>query len=416
MSKVLEQAKKAKDASKILKRATTEQKNAFLNALADSLVMNSEKILQQNRRDLGENKDLTTAMRRRLELSAKGLESIAASVRVIAKLPDPVGATISEWIRPDGLQIKKVRSPIGVLVCIFESRPNVIVDVAMLCVKSGNVVIMRGGKEITHSNDILMEIIKESLEKAGLPISAVQQLEDRRYEAVCELVQLDKYIDIVIPRGGEALINNIVKCAKVPVLKHFRGLCHMYIDKDADFQKAVDLAVNAKTSNPATCNSIETILIHKDTAGLVLPKLVNELVKREVEVRGCDKTREIIADENKCKKATEEDWSKEYLDLIVSVKTVDSYEEAVSHIEKYSSGLTDSIVTENKNIAQKFLKDIDSATVLVNASNRLVDGGEFGLGGEIGINTSHIHSRGPMGLEDLTVGKYIVVGEGHIRK
>src|SRR3989344_150087 len=249
MSKVLEQAKKAKDASKILKRATTEQKNAFLNALADSLVMNSEKILQQNRRDLGENKDLTTAMRRRLELSAKGLESIAASVRVIAKLPDPVGATISEWIRPDGLQIKKVRSPIGVLVCIFESRPNVIVDVAMLCVKSGNVVIMRGGKEITHSNDILMEIIKESLEKAGLPISAVQQLEDRRYEAVCELVQLDKYIDIVIPRGGEALINNIVKCAKVPVLKHFRGLCHMYIDKDADFQKAVDLAVNAKTSN-----------------------------------------------------------------------------------------------------------------------------------------------------------------------
>src|SRR3989344_5725099 len=383
MSKVLEQAKKAKDASKILKRATTEQKNAFLNALADSLVMNSEKILQQNRRDLGENKDLTTAMRRRLELSAKGLESIAASVRVIAKLPDPVGATISEWIRPDGLQIKKVRSPIGVLVCIFESRPNVIVDVAMLCVKSGNVVIMRGGKEITHSNDILMEIIKESLEKAGLPISAVQQLEDRRYEAVCELVQLDKYI---------------------------------YIDKNADFQKAISLAVNAKTSNPATCNSIETILIHKDTAGLVLPKLVNELVKREVEVRGCDKTREIIADENKCKKATDEDWSKEYLDLIVSIKTVDSYEEAVSHIEKYGSGLTDSIVTENKNIAQKFLKDIDSATVLVNASNRLVDGGEFGLGGEIGINTSHIHSRGPMGLEDLTVGKYIVVGEGHIRK
>ena len=221
---------------------------------------------------------------------------MATSVKTIAKLPDPVGTTISEWTRPDGLQIKKVRSPIGVLVCVFESRPNVIIDVATLCVKSGNAVIMRGGKEVTHSNDILMEVIKESLEKASLPTYTVQQLEDRRYEAVCELVQLDEYIDIVIPRGGEALINNVVKCAKVPVLKHFRGLCHMYIDKDADFQKAVDLAVNAKTSNPATCNSIETILIHKDKAVLVLPKLVDELVKREVEVRGCDKTCEIIAD------------------------------------------------------------------------------------------------------------------------
>lgn len=396
----------------MLRKATTKQKNDFLSVLSKLLEQNIAKILKANQKDLIENKNITSAMQKRLEISDLGLRGIIKGVQSVAKLPDPVGKIVSVYKRADGLNIKRVRSPIGVIVCIFESRPNVIIDVSALCVKSGNAVIVRGGKEAMHSNTIFLSLIQKALLSSGLPKDSVQQLEDRRYEAINELVAMEDYIDLVIPRGREELIRSVSAHARVPVIKHVRGLCHAYIDKDADVKKAVNIVVNAKTSNPATCNSIETVLVHKNLAKKVLLELLGKLFEKGVEVRGDS---EVIKYSDKCKKATEKDWGDEYLDLILSIKVVDSYEEAVRHIRKYSSSLTDSIVTENKKTAKNFEQDIDSAVVLVNASNRLTDGGEFGLGGEIGISTSKIHMRGPMGLEDLTVPRYVVEGRGHIR-
>jgi len=412
MQDIVAQAKKAKEASERLRLAPTAQKDKFLQSLANLLEKNISVILKENQKDLKGSEGITPAMRRRLELSTEYVKNIAESIRTVADFPDPVGQIVRSWTRPNRMKISRVRVPIGVIVCIFESRPNVIIDVASLCVKSGNAVIVRGGKEATHSNNLFLELIHEALDRAGLPKDAAQQLEDRRYEAVNELVQLVDCLDLVIPRGGEALIRAVSEKARVPVLKHTRGLCHMYIDEYADREKAIQLAVNAKTSNPATCNSIETILVHRDIADQIMPGLLKELFAKKVEVRGCSRTGFY---DDRCVPARESDWNTEYLDLIVSVKIVDSYEEALRHIQKYSSGLTDSIVTENKERAQNFLQLVDSAVVLVNASNRLVDGGEFGLGGEIGISTSRLHVRGPVGLEDLTVTRYVVHGTGQIR-
>lgn len=412
MQTVLEQAQKAKSASHLLRKADASAKNRFLSVLADELEKNIPTILAENKKDLDENPTITSAMKKRLTISEQGLSGIIAGVREMLAFPDPVGETVKETIRPDGLKIKKVRSPIGVIACIFESRPNVIVDVAILCVKSGNAVIVRGGKEAAHSNTILLSYIETALSAAGLPKESVQQLEDRRHDAVYELVAMEDYLDLVIPRGRKELIDSVSLHSRVPVMKHSRGLCHCYIDSDADPKKAVAIAVNAKTSNPATCNSVETILVHKDSVDAVVPELLEQMFAKNVEVRGDEK---ICSYSPKCKPATEEDWSEEYLDLVVSIKVVDSYEDAVAHIEKYGSHLTDSIITENKDTAKKFELDVDSASVLWNASNRLTDGGVFGLGGEIGISTCRIHMRGPMGLEDLTVTKYIVEGDGHIR-
>lgn len=413
MQDVLTQAKKAKEAVKLMRLASTEAKNSFLEQLASSLEEKEQFILEENKKDLQASEGITAAMKRRLELSSKSIQGMAAQVRQIASLPDPVGETVSSWVRDDGLRISKVRTPIGAIAFIFESRPNVVVDVAALCAKSGNVVIFRGGKEAMHSNNALASLISAALAYAGLPVDAVQQLEDRRYEAVNELVALDEYLDLAIPRGRESLIKAVSEHARVPVIKHVRGLCHSYIDKDADPEKAVNIIVNAKTSNPATCNSIETALVHADIAPKVMPRLLEALIAKGVEVRGCPRT---CAYNSACVKATEEDWDAEYLDLILAVKVVDSFDEAIDHIGKHSSGLTDSIVTENKEAAKNFERLVDSATVLVNASNRLTDGGEFGLGGEIGISTARIHMRGPMGVADLTVTKYVVEGDGHIRK
>ena len=410
---VLEQARKAKKAAGILRQETTEKKNAFLLALADLLKENTENILAENKKDITSASGLTSAMKRRLELTAQGLVSIASSVREVAKADDPVGKITKEWTQPNGLHISRVRVPIGVIASIFESRPNVIIDVATLCVKSGNAVIVRGGKEAQHSNDALMACVKKALENAGLPLDSVQQLEDRRYEAIGELVQLEDYLDLVIPRGREELIRAVSEKSRVPVMKHNRGLCHLYIDSDADIEKAKHIAVNAKVSNPSTCNSIETLLVHKDIAHKIMPELLKQFFEKGVEVRGDSRA---CAYDARCVPATEQDWSTEYLDLMLSIKIVDSFNEAIQHIQKYSSGLTDAIVTENEKHADQFLTAIDSATVLVNASNRLVDGGEFGLGAEIGISTSRIHMRGPMGLEDLTVTRYNVVGDGQIRE
>lgn len=410
---VLEQARKAKNAAGVLRMAQTEKKNSFLRILADLLESNTDKILVENKKDLSLAANLTNAMKRRLELTAQGVAGMAHGVREIAEADDPVGKIAKKWTRPNGMHISQVRVPIGVIAAIFESRPNVIIDVAALCVKSGNAVIVRGGKEALQSNTALMTCITKALEQSGLPIDAVQQLEDRRYEAIGELVQLEDYLDLVIPRGREELIRAVSEKSRVPVMKHMRGLCHLYIDREADVEKAIRIAVNAKVSNPSTCNSIETLLIHKDIADGIMPELLEQLFNKGVEIRGDDHT--CIYDA-RCVPASEEDWSTEYLDLILSVKIVDSYEEAIRHIQQYSSGLTDAIVTENKERAENFLKAIDSATVLVNASNRLVDGGVFGLGAEIGISTSRIHMRGPMGLEDLTVTRYNVVGDGQIRE
>ncbi|PIR87373.1 MAG: glutamate-5-semialdehyde dehydrogenase [Candidatus Harrisonbacteria bacterium CG10_big_fil_rev_8_21_14_0_10_49_15] len=412
-SSVLTQAEQARQAFQAIRRATTEQKNNFLNKLADLLEENIDTIISENKRDLESTNEITKAMLRRLELTKTGIQSIARGVRDIAKAEDPVGSIIKAWVRPNGLRIKRVRVPIGVIAVIFESRPNVIIDVAALCIKSGNAVIVRGGKEAMYSNNILARYITQALRDAGLPENAAQQLQDRRYEAISELVQLEDYLDLVIPRGRESLIKAVSEKARVPVMKHMRGLCHLYIDKDADIDKAIKIAVNAKTSNPSTCNTIETILVHKDIADSSLPKLLSLLREKKVEIRGCSQT---CTYSSACVAATETDWATEYLDLIISIKVVESYEAGVKHIQKYSSGLTDSIVTENIQTAEEFIKDINSATVLVNASNRFTDGGEFGLGAEIGISTSSIHMRGPMGLEDLTVPRYVVMGSGQIRE
>ena len=413
MQDVLTQAKKAKAAAKVLKQATTAQKNDFLNNLAKLLGVNLERILEENQNDLKAAENLTSAMKRRLTLNKDSVLGMVESVKQVISLPDPIGQIIKSWTRPNGLVINKVRTPIGVIACIFESRPNVIIDVASLCAKSGNAVIVRGGKEARYSNDCLMSLIEEALVSAGLPKESAQQLEDRRHEAVGELVQLDEYLDLVIPRGRESLIKAVVEKARVPVLKHMRGLCHAYIDSDADIEKAVKIVVNAKTSNPATCNAIETVLVHQAIADKIMPPLVKKLMEKGVEIRGCPRT---CAYHQACLEATADDWSTEYLDLIISIKIVDSFEEAVEHIQRYSSGLSDSIITENKATAEKFTQAIDSAVVLVNASNRLTDGGVFGLGTELGISTGKIHMRGPMGLEDLTVNKYVVLGTGQIRE
>lgn len=412
MRTVEEQAKGAKSASHILRKATTEQKDHFLTTLVSLLEKNVSKILAENAKDLEASAGITSAMKRRLTLTEAGLSGIIAGVKQLIAFPDPVGVVVKETIKENGLKIKKMRAPIGVIACIFESRPNVIVDVSILCIKSGNAVMVRGGKEALHSNNILLSYIEQALSEAGLPKDSVQQLEDRKHEAIYTLVGLEKYVDLAIPRGREELIKAVSEHARMPVMKHSRGLCHMYVDRDSDVEKAVSLAVNAKTSNPATCNSIETILVHKDIADAVMPKMLEALFSKGVEVRGDKK---VCSYSDKCVEATEADWAEEYLELVVSIKIVDSYEDATEHIAKYSSGLTDSIVTENKETAKRFEQDIDSASVLWNASNRLTDGEVFELGGEIGISTCRIHMRGPMGLEDLTVTKYIVEGDGHLR-
>lgn len=402
-----------KQASDTLRLATTINKNKFLLGLADLLLQNIGEIVLENEKDLELAKELPVAMQQRLKLSENSIKSIAKGLKEVAELADPVGTIEKMCRRPNGMQVGRMRVPIGVIFFIFESRPNVIVDAAAMCIKSGNVLLARGGKEAFFSNNVLLKYIKKSLIEAGLPEHSVEQLEDRSHEAIIEVVKMDKFINLVVPRGREKLIQSVKEAARVPVIAHERGLCHLYIDATADVVKAVKLAVNAKTSNPSACNSIETVLVHKDIVNDVLPTLLAQYLDKGVEVRG-DKS---ICDLNdRCILATEEDWSTEYLDLIISIKVVENSDEAITHIKKYSSGLTDSIVTEDYSLARRFTQEINSASVLVNASNRLTDGGQFGLGAELGISTASIHMKGPMGIVDLTVTKYIVLGDGQIRE
>jgi glutamate-5-semialdehyde dehydrogenase len=381
--------------------------------MADLIDHSFERIEEANAKDLdeGKKKGLSGALLDRLKLDRKRVGLMSEGLRQVADLPDPVGEIVDRWMRPNGIEIEKVRVPIGVIAIIYESRPNVTVDAAGLCFKSGNAVILRGGSEALHTNLELARILKESLLKASVSY-AIQLVEIADREAINELLKMDQHVNLVIPRGGEGLIRTVAEHSKIPVIKHYKGVCHVFVDASAEFKMAEDIVVNAKTQRPATCNAAETVLVHQDIKSTFLPRMIDALQKKGVEIRGCPQTRSIIKG---LKEATDEDWSSEYLDLILSVKVVKNVEEAIDHINRYGSMHSDSIVTENEKNAQEFLNKVDSACVYHNVSTRFTDGFEFGFGAEIGISTEKIHARGPMGLRELTSYKYIVRGNGQLR-
>ncbi len=412
---VRELAQKAKDASRLLANLSTDVKNKALNTMADLLQERAEDIKRENEKDLkvGEKLGLSKAMLDRLLLDDRRINAMAVGLREIAALPDPVGEIVKMWKRPNGLMIGKMRVPLGVVGIIYESRPNVTADATGLCVKSGNAVILRGGSEAINSNRIIVNILKEACSKCGVPGDAVSFIDTTERSAVLEMLKMDDLIDIVIPRGGEGLIRFVAENARMPVVYHYKGVCHTYVDKYADLKMAEEICFNAKVQRPGVCNAMETMLVHKDIASAFLPRMCERFKEAGVELRGCEKTRSVVP---WVKEATEEDWYEEYLDLILAVKVVNSFEEAVAHINKYGSQHSDAIVTENYERGMRFLREVDSAAVYVNASTRFTDGFEFGLGAEMGISTQKLHVRGPMGLEDLTCCKYIILGCGHIRE
>lgn len=404
----------AKEAEKKLMIASTEEKNNALMKIAEALVENAEQIIEENKKDLknGEENGMAKAMLDRLKLDKDRIEGMAKGVRDVVDLPDPVGKVLNTTIRPNGLKIEKVATPLGVIAVIFEARPNVTSDAAALCLKSGNTVILRGGKEAIHSNKIIAQIMRDAVKKAGMPEDIIQLVQDTTRDSANELMTMNQYVDVLIPRGGAGLIQAVVKNATVPVIETGVGNCHIYVDKDADIQKAINIVFNAKTSRPSVCNAAESLLIHKDIAENVLTKIKEKLDEKDVKLVGDEKARSIIRG---MEQATEQDWATEYLDYKMSVKIVNSVEEAIEHIYKYSTGHSECIVTENKNTAEKFMNQVDSAAVYVNASTRFTDGGEFGFGAEIGISTQKLHARGPIGLPELQSFKYKIYGDGQIR-
>ena len=408
-------AKAAREASIALAKLGSGVKNRALFNMASGLLANAAFLKEENARDLaaGEKKGLTRAMLDRLTLSDKTLASMAEGLREVANLPDPVGEVTKMWKRPNGLMVGKMRIPIGVIGIIFESRPNVTADAAGLCLKSGNAVILRGGSEAIHSNNAIAKVLNRACVDAGVPEKAVQVIPTVDREAVLEMLKLEEFIDLIIPRGGEGLIRFVVENSKIPVIKHYKGVCHVFIDSSADIKMAEDISFNAKVQRPGVCNSMETLLVHKDMAENFLPKMYELYKAAGVELRGCERTRGILKD---IKAASEEDWSAEYLDLILSVKVVDGMDSAIAHINRYGSLHTESIVTKDYANAQRFLREVNSSTVVVNASTRFSDGHELGLGAEIGISTTKIHAFGPMGLEELTTQKFIIYGDGQIRE
>ncbi len=405
----------ARSAAKKLRSATTQDKNRALASIAEQIDANRAQIIDANAKDLaaGRDKGLSDALLDRLMLDDARIDGIIESLEQIISLPDPVGSITDLNYRPSGIQVGKMRVPLGVMGIVYESRPNVTIDATALCLKSGNSAILRGGSEAIHSNLALYACVKQGLIEAGLNEHSVQLVDTTDRAAVTELVKASDYVDAIIPRGGKGLVSAIADSARVPVIKHLDGICHTYIDRDADTQKAIDIALNGKTRRYGVCNATETILVHAQTAGRVLPELVAELAAKGVEVRGCMNTQSLS---KQVLPASEEDWSTEYLAAIVSIKIVDTLGQAVDHIEQYGSGHTDAIVSENYSRARRFLSDVDSASVMVNASTGFADGFEYGLGAEIGISTDKFHVRGPVGLEGLTSQKFIVLGDGHIRK
>ena len=405
---------KARTASRHIAKATTAQKNAALLNIADSINQNREALLDANQQDMaaGKQKGLEAALLDRLELTDARLNGMLEGIKQVAKLDDPVGEINDLKYRPSGIQVGRMRVPLGVIGIIYESRPNVTCEAASLCLKSGNATILRGGSEAIHSNRALANCISSGLDAAGMSEHIVQVIEMTDRAVVGELIASPEYVDVIIPRGGKGLIERITREAKVPVIKHLDGNCHLYIDDSAELDKSITVAVNAKTQRYGTCCTLESLLVANSIAGTVLPRLCERYANHDVELRGCEKTQHLIAG---VKAATEEDWETEYLAPILSIKIVEGITEAINHINKYSSQHTESIMTEDHEHAQRFLREVDSSSVMVNASTRFADGFEYGLGAEIGISTDKLHARGPVGLEGLTSQKFIVLGDGHIR-
>ncbi|MCI0455979.1 MAG: glutamate-5-semialdehyde dehydrogenase [Gemmataceae bacterium] len=408
-------AHKARAAARALATAPGARKNDWLCHSADALESRGPELLEANARDVRQlaAHGLTAAQVDRLRLTESRLQAAAAGLREIVTLPDPVGRILDSSVRPNGLQVHKVSVPLGVIFFIYESRPNVTVDAAGLCVKSGNAIILRGGKEALHSNRALHRVLQDCLSACGLPADAVQLVDTTDREAVGYLLRMDRHIDLVIPRGGESLIRRVAQEARMPVLKHYQGNCHVYVDRAADLDMAERIIVNAKCQRPGVCNAAESLLIHESVAGEFLPRLGAALTQRGVELRGCETTRRLLPG---AKPATEEDFAAEYLDLILSVKVVRDLGEAVDHIARYGSGHTEAIITGDLDAARRFTAAVDSSAVMVNASTRFNDGYEFGLGAEIGISTDKLHARGPCGLQELCSYKYLVWGEGQVRE
>ena len=404
----------ARQASRQMANLSSEIKNDLLLKMADALESDSEQLQIENQKDLCLARDngMAVAMVDRLALTAETISGMADGLREVAALPDPVGEITGMWLRPNGIRVGRQRIPLGVIGIIYESRPNVTADAAGLCLKSGNAVILRGGSEAIHSNRAIGRVLQQVLQALQLPQAALQVVTTSDRDAVTELLRLEDYIDLIIPRGGEGLIRFVAENSRIPVIKHYKGVCHTYVDAHADLQMAEAICLNAKVQRPGVCNAMETLLIHRDVAAEFLPQIVNSMGKAGVELRGCVAARKILAD---LIPATEEDWAAEYLDLTLAIRIVDSYEQAREHIETYGSLHTEVVVTNDYQLSQRFLSEINSSVVMVNASSRFSDGNQLGLGAEIGISTTKLHSFGPMGLEDLTTRKFIVLGDGQIR-
>jgi len=412
-----EVALRAKEAQHTIARASTDTKNAILLKIAELLEKEKDRIFEENQKDVEEakKKNLKSALVDRLLINEKRLYGMIQSLKEIAALPDPVGEIVEMKRRPNGLLVGRMRIPLGVIAVIYEARPNVTTDIAGLCIKSGNAVVLRGGSEALRTNLALVSIIKRAISEVqnGVNPDIIGFIEDTSREHILELIQLEDVVDLVIPRGGEGLIRFVSENARVPVLKHYKGVCHIFVDEFADIGKALRICLNAKVQRPSVCNAVETILVHEKIAEKFLPELGKLFTENRVEIRGCEVTRKFIPN---AKPATEDDWYAEYLDLIVAVRVVKNLDEAIFHIKKYGSSHTEAIVTENYTNAMRFIKEVDSSSVMVNASTRFADGYEYGLGAEVGISTSKIHAYGPMGLEGLTTLKWIVFGDGHIRE
>lgn len=406
--------RRARGASRKLATLSSVRKNAILQAMAEGLDDHAAEIIRANAEDVAaaEANGLSQASIDRLRLDEKRISEMARGIRDVSVLPDPVGEVLEDWARPNGIEIRKIRVPIGVIGIIYESRPNVTSDAAVLCLKTGNATILRGGSEAFHSNTAIVKALQKSGAQAGLPADAIQLVPTTDREAVSILAKMDQYLDLIIPRGGHALIERVVNDARMPVIKHFHGVCHLYVDAESDADMAIRIAENGKCQRPGVCNSLETLLVHESIAAEFLPRLAAALAK--VELRADEKALKILGD--RATAATEESWTTEYLDYILSVKVVASIDEAIEHINHYGSHHSDVIVTREEKTAQRFLNEVDSATVYWNASTRFTDGGEFGFGAEIGISTDKLHARGPMGLPELTSYKYVIRGSGQIRE
>ena len=414
MTKLETMGVNAKNSAQFLMTAGSKKDDA-LKAIADSLKENAHTIIKANNIDIenGKSAGLTASLLDRLALTQERINSMADGVLQVAALPDPIGTVLEGRTLKNGLRIEKVRVPMGVIGIIYEARPNVTSDAAALCLKAGSAVILRGGKEAINSNKAIADIMRNAIEKTGFPRDCIALVEDTSRQSATQLMQLSEYLDVLIPRGGAGLIKSVVENAKVPVIETGVGNCHVYVDKSADLEMAANIIFNAKTSRPSVCNAIETVLVHKDIAKEALPKIKAELDKKNVEIRGCKITKSILGE---CVvPATDNDYAIEFLDYIIAVKVVDSLDDALSHIAKYSTGHSESIITNDYNSANRFTDCVDSAAVYVNASTRFTDGGEFGLGAEIGISTQKLHARGPMGLNELTSSKFIIHGNGQIR-